>query len=205
MNPYNIEVCVDSFEQAQVAENKGAQQIELCGRLDLDGLTPDRILVEKTLSKLSIYTKVMVRPRGGDFEYNNDEIDQMMSTIAYLKTIGVNEIVLGALKNNKLDIDLIKKLAEKAYPMLITIHKAIDYSIDPLDDIMNLKSIPNVKSILTSGQALTAAEGIHMLISMKKKAGPQISIVAAGKITPENIGLLHEQLNLNTYHGRNIL
>ena len=61
------EACVESLEQAIVAEERKADRVELCSRLDLDGLTPDRNKIERTMNLLSIPVKVMIRPKCGNF------------------------------------------------------------------------------------------------------------------------------------------
>ena len=71
------ESCVETYDEAMYAESQGADRIELCSRLDLDGLTPSKELVKRLVSDLTIPLKVMVRPRKGDFCYSNEEINQM--------------------------------------------------------------------------------------------------------------------------------
>ena len=80
------ESCVETYDEAMNAEIRGADRIELCSRLDLDGLTPSKELVKRLVSDLTIPLKVMVRPRKGDFCYSNEEINQMHDDILYFKS-----------------------------------------------------------------------------------------------------------------------
>ena len=94
--PYYREVCVDTLEDAIQAEMNGADQIELCSRLDLDGLTPSQELLEQAFSKIKIPIKPMLRLRGGDFVYTRQEKDAMLHTLEILKQFDCKSIVFGA-------------------------------------------------------------------------------------------------------------
>jgi len=84
------EACVETLGEALSAELNGADRIELCSRLDLDGLTPDTDLIQKTISSLSILVKAMIRPRGGNFVYTENELISMESEIDQLKLTNPN-------------------------------------------------------------------------------------------------------------------
>lgn len=200
------EACVETLEQALAAEKKGADRIELCGRLDLGGITPEYDLIRSCLQKLNIPIKVMIRPRGGNFVYTDGEYQSMVKDIEACKKLGVEEYVFGILKtDNTIDINRMISLSANVDDAPITFHKAIDELIDFKFAIEQLKTIPQVKHILTSGLAPTAMEGSEQLIQMIKIAEPEIQIVAAGKVTNENIDKLHSIVNAQEYHGRLIV
>ena len=94
-----LESCVETYEEAIKVERGGANRIELCSRLDLGGLTPSKELVKKLVKKLNIPLKVMVRPRKGDFYYNDEEIKQMHRDILDFKSLGVFGVVFGVYKS----------------------------------------------------------------------------------------------------------
>lgn len=199
------EACVGNLSEAQRAEALGANQIELCGRLDLDGLTPDMELVEAALA-LSIHVKVMVRPRGGDFVYTKEELDVMAVTIGFLKGMGVQEIVLGLLTvENKIDVVSTQKLAALAQPMKVTFHKAIDELDDPVEGVRQLANIPGITAVLTSGGKPTAKEGASVIKQMIRAANRKLDIIAAGKITNQNISELEAMIGADAYHGKLIV
>lgn len=203
---YKIEACVESFNEALAAQQNGADQIELCGRLDLDGITPDRPLIAMCKQELSLGIKVMIRPRGGSFEYNEEEINQMKNDIDYCKNMDVDGVVLGILNGKKLAIDQIHELAAYAAPLKVTVHKAIDDTDDILVATKKLVSISdNIDTILTSGGARTAVEGLPILKQMLEICGDSIHIMPAGKITNDNLSSLHKELNTTGYHGRKIV
>lgn len=200
------EACVAHLAEAKSAEILGADQVELCGRLDLDGLTPDFGLVQQVLSDLSIHTKVMVRPRGGNFVYTKEEIDVMAVAVEFLKTMDVSEIVLGALTDqNEIDISATQKLAELANPMKVTFHKAIDELADPVAGVRQLLAIPEITGILTSGGMPTAKEGAEVIKQMKVAAQGKIQIIAAGKVTHDNLEEIDQLIGADAYHGKLIV
>ena len=201
-----LESCVETLKEAITAEKNGASKIELCENLFLSGLTPDRRLIKEVLSKINIPLKVMIRPRGGDYLYSNSDFEKMISDIRFCREVGVPEIVTGILtKENGLDIHRLKIIGSFATPMKITIHKCIDETNDPLEEIEKLLSVPQVKSILSSGKAKTALEGKALLRKMIKSFQKRLNIIPAGKITRKNLSLVHRELGAKQYHGRKIV
>ena len=92
------EVCVDSLIDAICAQKNGADRIELCSRLDLDGLTPEKELITKTISKLQIPIRVMIRPHGNGFVYNQSHLKAMIDSIKFCKSLNVDGVVLGCFR-----------------------------------------------------------------------------------------------------------
>ena len=135
-----LEACVETLEEAILAEKKGANRLELCSRLDLDGLTPNFNLTKKVMKKISIPIKVMIRERDGNFVYSENEILAMQNQIEIFKSIGILEVVFGALNiNNKVDIQVTNRLAKYAFPMNVTFHKAIDQTTNILSELESIK------------------------------------------------------------------
>jgi copper homeostasis protein len=202
-----LEACVETYEQAIRAEQRGARRIELCAHLEHGGLTPAPDLVRKLLRELAIPIKVMIRPRAGNFIYTSEEIEQMAGEILLFKKMGVQEIVLGMLTaNGSVDLEQLQQLADTAAPMAITFHKAIDETQDPLAELERMKNMPsNVQYILTSGQQPTAQQGQAMLKKMVKQFSDRFTIIAAGRVTDENLSELHRLIGAREYHGRKIV
>jgi len=201
-----IEACVESYEEAVRAQELGASRLELCACLEVGGTTPDYDLIKKVMETVKIPVKVMIRPRGGNFIYTQKELSTMINNILKCKSLGVEEIVFGILTdNNEMNLTQTKDLAELADPMSITIHKAIDRVVDPEGTIKSLREIPNVVGVLTSGQAPTAVEGIRMLKKMLNSCGEDIELIVAGKVTPENLPFLIDEIGAKAYHGRKIV
>lgn len=202
---YSVEVCVDSLSSARYAVRAGADQIELCSRLDLDGLFPGAALIKACQKELNTHIKVMIRPRSGGFDYNKGEMEEMYKQIDLCRVLGIHEIVLGVIDSGRPDLLRLADLAGHAENMKITFHKAIDATENPLESLSQLLAHGVVSSILTSGGKKTAREGTPIIKEMIALAGTKCTIIPAGSILPGNIDQLHKIVDAKVYHGRNIL
>ncbi|TWO34621.1 copper homeostasis protein CutC [Seonamhaeicola sediminis] len=205
-NTYIKEACVEGLQQALHAEKQGADRIELCARLDLDGLTPDFETIKEVKASCNIPVRVIIRPRAGDFEYSDDEFEKMRLSIALCKLIGVEGVVIGINKSdNVMDLPRTEVLVELAKPMKVTIHKAIDALDNPVETIKELIKIEGIDTILTSGKGQTWQEGQELIRRMMKKAGDNLVIMPCGKITQLNLESAHNFFNAKAYHGKLIV
>ncbi|HEX7583797.1 MAG TPA: copper homeostasis protein CutC [Prolixibacteraceae bacterium] len=201
-----FEACVDTLEDALLAEQQGANRIELCSALDQDGLTPSPELTMQCLEHLSVPIMAMVRPRGGDFAYSEDELRQMEAEIEFFKQAGVAGVVFGMLtRQNKIDIENTRRLAKLALPLEVTFHKAIDYSDDILKSFQELNAIDGITRVLTSGGMNTAWNGRLMIKAMNDLPERRLKIIAAGKVLPENRVQIAEATGVTELHGKKIV
>lgn len=201
-----FEACVETLEDALIAEKRGANRIELCSALDQDGLTPSPELTVQCIQSLSIPVMAMVRPRGGNFVYTEDEILLMEAEIEYFKGSGVAGVVFGLLTDDgNVDVDNTRRLTNLAFPLEVTFHKAIDYSNDILKSFQELNAIDGITRVLTSGGMDTAWNGRHILKQMQDLPGRQIKIIAAGKVLPENRTQIAEFTGATELHGKRIV
>ena len=200
---YNLESCVVSLAQAIEAEVRGADRVELCVRLETEGMTPDVELTSAVCVQLQIPVRVMIRATESGFEADAQVLQQMMDSIRVLKKLPIDGFVFGVMKNNRIDRDAMKKLLPVAYPLPVTFHKAIDLSEDISDDIAWLNLYSQIDTILTSGSSIKAIDGIVQIQYLKSIFKGHV--MAAGKITPDVLPLLHAQLQLEWYHGRAII
>lgn len=204
MNPVK-EVCVESYDEAVRAVSAGATRIELCENLGCGGTTPSYGTIKKCVEKLGVPVMVMIRPRGGDFVYSEDEFDIMKEDILRCRELKVAGVVLGILtQDGQIDRQRTHKLVRLSRPLQVTFHKAIDVSTDLTESVSVLKEI-GVDRILTSGGQKTALEGKAALIRMMDLASPVISIVVAGKVTFENFDEIRNQVPSGEYHGRKLV
>ena len=200
---YKIEVCVVNYEQAVTAALHGADRLELCSRLETEGMTPDINLLSEILEQVNIPVRVMIRETEDGFSSDESILLKMESAIRAFKSIPIDGFVIGLNKNNRIDRDATARLIDVCLPFPVTIHKAIDQSTDVIDDLIWLNQFPTVDTILTSGGKATAREGIEEILKMK--AVFKGNIMAAGKITNDQLPMLHDTLSLSWYHGRNIV
>ncbi len=200
------EACVETLDEAILAETQGANRIELCSDLANDGLTPSFELMKKAVENLKIPVMVMIRPRSGNFVYSEGEIEQMKKEIDEAKDIGVAGVVFGLLTaNNKIDFENTQILAEYAKPLPVTFHKAIDELENPVLGVKELLKIENIKRILTSGGKPTAKEGQNVIREMIKIAGSKITILVAGKVLDSNVEEIKKITGAKELHGRRIV
>ncbi|WP_347838582.1 copper homeostasis protein CutC [uncultured Draconibacterium sp.] len=200
------EACVESFEEAKRAQEQGADRVELCSDLANDGLTPTMRDLQKACSLLAIPVMVMVRPRKGNFVYSPHEISEMKQAIDKAKNAGAHGVVLGMLRpDNKIDAKNTRMLAEYALPLPVTFHKAIDEMDDPVEGVRVLKTIPNVKRILTSGGKPTALKGLETIRQMIAEAEGKIIMLVAGKVLDTNVSKIQKLTGTNELHGRRIV
>ena len=200
------EVCVETCREALFAERLGADRIELCSSLDQDGLTPKRKTIKILSKELTIPLKVMIRPRPGNFNYNETELVQMESDILFCKSQGIKEVVLGVL-NKKQCVDLIslERLLHSSSPMKITFHKAIDETVNIFEEIEKLVNHKNITSILTSGKGKFVLDKKDLLIKIIEQFKNKINIILAGGIAKNNFEFIHNVFHWNEYHGRRII
>ena len=181
-----IEVCAESYEYAVKAEKAGADRIELCKDLRLDGLTPDLEIAKKTINKLNIPVFILIRPREGDFNYSNEEYELMKGDIEKFKEMGCKGIVSGVLNEDEtIDLERTKELVELSRPLEFTFHRAFDIVQDPFKEIENLIDI-GVNRLLTSGQKDKAIDGLDLLNELKEKTNNKIVIMPGSGITIDN-------------------
>ena len=185
-----IEVCAESYEYALKAEKAGADRIELCKDLHLDGLTPDYESAKKTIDSLDIPVFILIRPRKGDFIYSKEEFELMKNDIAKFKEMGCKGIVSGVLNvDNSIDFKRTKELVELSRPLEFTFHRGFDIIVNPLKEIEKLIEI-GVDRVLTSGQKNKAIEGLDLLLELKNISKNRIIIMPGGGIKKNNINLL---------------
>jgi copper homeostasis protein len=201
-----LEACVDTVLNSMYAQAHGADRLELCDNLQLEGTTPSHELIRDVIRAVHIPVKVMIRPRAGDFVYTDAEFQEMLRTIRECKLLGVSQIATGILHTEgTLDIERLRILTQEAHPMTITIHKCIDLVPDITEGINALKKIPGVTSILSSGQAATAMDGKSTLHHMLEICGYDLKLIVAGKVTEQNLHVLIDEIGATEYHGRLIV
>lgn len=196
-----LEIACFTSESAVIAQQGGANRIEFCTNLKEGGTTPDLDATKKLCSEISVDLYVMIRPRGGNFEYSEEEFQQMKAEIRQFKTIGVNGFVFGILNHDKsIDLQRNTELVELAKPFPCTFHRAFDEVKDVLQSLECVIQC-GFSTILTSGTMPNVVEGISVLKQLNDKANNRIVIMPGGGLRSSNIKLLQEQTNAGFYHS----
>lgn len=197
---FSVEICVDSIESAIIAQESGADRIELCDNLLEGGTTPGPGKIYSARSNLDIAFNVLIRPRGSDFLYTDTEFDIMRRDIEICGEAGADGVILGILlRDGNIDTDRTARLVELASPMKVTFHRAFDLCLDPekgLEDIISTGAV----RLLTSGQKNKAAEGAQLIASLAELAGQRIIIMPGGGINETNIAEIARTTKAREFH-----
>jgi len=181
-----LEICVFSVESAIAAARAGVDRIELCSGFAEGGLTPGAGAIRMVRKHVDIECYVMIRPRGGDFCYNEFELEQMHHEIEYAKSCKVDGVVLGVLQpNGHVNVLRTREFVQHASPLKVTFHRAFDHAVDPiraLDDI----AFCGCSRILTSGQKATAIEGLETIRQLVAHSAGSVDIMAGSGVNPDN-------------------
>jgi copper homeostasis protein len=196
-----LEIIGFDIEGCRIAQNAGAQRIELCASPALGGTTPSRTLIQQAQLELNIPMVVMVRPRGGDFVYHASEFIEMQDTIAYCKSIGCAGVVFGILDaQNQLDIDRNRQLVQRAQPMQTVFHRAFDQVNEPLFALEQIIRLGFTR-ILTSGQEPTALEGAALIQACIGQAARRITVMPGSGVTSHNILTIKALTGAQEFHA----
>jgi copper homeostasis protein len=206
MQEFCKEVCVDNIKDAMRAVDLGANRIEYCSKLNEEGLTPDIEDVKYLLKNINIPLRIMIRPHSKSFNYSETDISTMLRDISTFKKIDIDGIVIGCLnKDDEIDLKKINLFIEKARPLKVIFHKAIDITSDPLKSLKNLIKYSNINGVLTSGGFKKAEDGVKLLKKMLDICPINFELIIAGKITSENINKINQKLSAKFYHGKKIV
>lgn len=196
-----FELCAFNIQSCIIAEKLGAYRVELCDNPVEGGTTPSYGHIKRTREKISIKLYPILRPRCGNYFYDEDELAIIKQDIAVCKELGCDGISIGVQKiNGEIDIDTLKEFVELAYPMRVTCNRAFDATPDPfkaLEDIIEA----GCERILTSGQKSGAPEAGELLGKLVQQAGERITIMPGAGITASNIKQLMEESGAKEYHG----
>ena len=143
----------------------------------------------------------MIRPRGGNFEYSEEEFQQMKAEIRQFKAIGVNGFVFGILNHDKsINLQQNTELVELAKPLPCTFHRAFD---EVRDVFLALEQVIQCgfSTVLTSGTMPNVVEGITVLKQLVEKANNRITIMSGGGLRSSNINLIQQQTSAGFYHS----
>ena len=196
-----LEVCCGNLESVHAAVRGGAQRIELCRALELDGLTPsweDLKEARRLYPGLTIH--VLIRPRGGDFCYSAGEVRQMAQEIETALSLGADGIVIGALtEKGDVDRELMAELvAQVGGRASLTFHRAFDVCSNPFEALSVIESL-GFHRILTSGQAPSALEGTELLRELQQRTS--LTILPGGGVNANNARRILERTGCTELHA----
>lgn len=196
-----LEIIAFTIESCHVAQQAGAARIELCDNPGDGGTTPSYGYIKTARKILQIPLYVMIRARGGDFLYSDDELEIMKTDIIRCKELNCDGVVFGLLnKEGSIDKKRTAQLVELAYPMGVTFHRAFDRCANPFEALEDIIET-GCERILTSGQHTTAMEGTGLISDLIKQADERIIIMPGSGVSSRNIIELAEKTGAVEFHS----
>ncbi len=196
-----LEIACFNLESAVIAQQNRADRVELCDGIEVGGTTPNFEVTTKVRQLIDIDLNVMIRPRGGNFIYSNEEFAQMKLNILQFKSLNVDGFVFGILnENKKIDIERNTELVNLAKPFPCTFHRAFDEVADyeqALEDVISC----GFSTILTSGTHTNVMDGIDVLKKLVHLAKNRIIIMPGGGLRSTNINHVQEVTQATFYHS----
>lgn len=187
-----LEICCYGLDSACIAQQAGADRLELCSAPAEGGLTPSAGLLRAVRSEIAIPVHPIVRPRGGDFCYSNGDFQVMLDDIAFLRDLGFPGLVIGILTEDG-DVDMARmgQVMKQSSGMAVTFHRAFDMCRDPFHALDQLTDL-GVARVLTSGQQPSAEQGVSLLGELNRYSRAPIIMAGAG-VRPSNVKCFMEQ------------
>lgn len=180
-----FELAVQDAAGIAVAARVGADRIELCSALALGGLTPSAGLVESAV-EAGVPVHVLVRPRAGDFGYDDDERRVIVRDVQGARDAGAAGVVVGGVRDGAVDLDLVRAVTDVSGDLDVTFHRALDLVRDRVAALAGLAT-RGVARVLTSGGAVRAVDGRDELVRLVRAAAGDIEVMAGGGVTRANV------------------
>ncbi|MDA3904614.1 MAG: copper homeostasis protein CutC [Bacteroidales bacterium] len=196
-----VEVCIENWQEAELARRFECDRIEICSALDLGGLTPQYSLIQACAKISGIESYILIRPRSGNFVYSQTEIILMKEDIRIASEAGAQGVVFGCLNpKNEIDYPSCEFLLRfaKEFQLKTTFHRAIDFTSDYSKAIQSVIDL-GFNRILTSGQKATAIDGLENIKSIQNKYSGQIEIIAGSGINEKNV-LQFQEIRIDAVH-----
>lgn len=182
-----LEICCYGVDDAVIAQQRGADRIEFCAAPKEGGLTPSAGALKSVRQAVTIPVYPIIRPRGGDFCYRDDEFAAMLEDIRMVRELGFPGLVTGVLDvDGHVDRVRMREVMRAAAGLAVTFHRAFDMCADPLQAFDDLKELGIVR-ILTSGQQASAEKGLSLIMELNTRSDVPIIMAGAG-VRPDNLG-----------------
>lgn len=196
-----LEICCFNLDSARIAADAGADRVELCADPASGGTTPGIGLIKTVREKILIELYPIIRIRGGDFLFSEEEFDVMLHEVEACKSAGCEGVVIGMLlPDGRVDKVHSSRLVEKAYPMDVCFHRAFDWTRNPFEALEDIIEI-GCERILTSGQQPTAILGAQLIKDLIIQADGRIRIMPGSGIRATNIADLKKETGATHFHS----
>lgn len=196
-----FELCAETSQACHAAREGGANRIELCSALGQDGLTPSHGFIRAAVDQSGLPVYVLLRPRGGDFVYTDDEFLIIQEDLRHARELNVAGFALGILReDNTVDVERTRHLVEMAAPLEVTFHRAFDLTSN-LDEALEDVIATGCKRILTSGGKSDVVTGAFNLAKLVERSAGRIEIAAGGGLRIDNAEMIARTSRCSHFHG----
>lgn len=198
---FKLEIIGFNMESCAIAQAAGADRIELCDNPAEGGTTASYGFIKAARKLLHIHLYPIIRPRGGDFLYSDEEFEIMKADVQLCKELGCDGVVIGMLNaDGSIDKKRSGRLVEIAYPLGVTFHRAFDRCADPFVALKDVIDI-GCERILTSGLQNAATDAAELLARLVKEANEDIIIMPGSGVRSSNILSLARETGATEFHS----
>jgi copper homeostasis protein len=201
MRTISFELCAETLDACLVAREGGADRIELCSALSEDGLTPSHAIIRAAVQRSGLPVYVLLRPRRGDFVYDEGEFALMREDLLHARDLGASGFALGVLRaNGSVDVERTRELVELAAPLEVTFHRAFDVTPSleaALEDVISA----GCSRVLTSGGERDVVAGSVRIARLVGRAAGRIEITVGGGLRLENAASVARATRAACFHG----
>ncbi len=181
-----FELCAYSVEACLTARALGVDRVELCASPAEGGVTPSLATIKRVAAIEGLDLSVMIRPRGGDFLYSDEEFALMLGDIAEARKAGASGVVFGVLTaDGRVDKARTRTLVEASAGMETTFHRAVDMTENYEEAVEDIIAAGCCR-ILTSGGYDKAIDGIENIRRAVARANGRIEIMAGSGVVASN-------------------
>lgn len=196
-----LEIASNSVASALAAQTGGADRIELFDNLAQGGTTPSQGSIAVARDRLQIPLFVLIRPRPGDFHYDEQETEIMLRDIEVCRRLGCDGVAIGALTaEGEVDMPLCRELIAAAGPLGLTFHRAFDAARDLPGALEHVIAL-GCQRILSSGGKANALQGCDVLRQLAAQAGSRISLMAGASMDAGNIAAVADRSGCRELHA----
>lgn len=196
-----LEVCVETVEDAITAEAGGADRLELCAGLNVGGLTPSVELFQQVRAAVRIPVVVMVRPCAGGFVYDASALAAMIDTIDRFRPLAPDGFVFGVLTpDGRIDTAAASRLVSVSAAVPAVFHRAFDEVDDKpagLEELIRL----GFARVLTSGGPGPVPGHLPALRDLVQRGAGRVQVMPGGGVRAETAGRVVQSTGCEHLHG----
>lgn len=196
-----IEICTSNYKSVCNAQDGGADCAELCSALEVGGITPSYGVLAEVAHVMRIPVRVLIRPRSGNYIYDDREVEMMCRDIEKVAMLGYEGVVIGALNDEgDIDVKAVKSMMRAGKGMKFTFHRAVDASRDIFESFRQLAEL-GFDKVLTSGGCPDAPRGASVIAELQKRYGDRVKIMPGGGINISNVESLLRATGVSDCHA----